>query len=158
MMVDWLSWCLSASLVWGGPADASAVLHDWDDRRAAAWAAGDPAALAALYTPGSPAGRADLALLRAWRDRGLRVRGMQQQLLEIEVRRASATRLDLVVTDRLTGAVARGRGVRVPLPEDVASTSRVVLVRDGRTWRVRQAVESASAVRTTSWTVRSRNE
>jgi hypothetical protein len=154
MMVDWLPWCLSASLMWGGPADASAVLHDWDDRRAAAWAADDPGALRALYTGGSPVGRADVALLRRWHERGLRVDGMQLQLLEIEVRRASATHLDLVVTDRLTGAVARRPGVRVPLPADVPSTSRVVLVRDGGTWRVRQA----SAVRMTSWTVRSRKE
>ena len=76
MMPDWLSCCLSASLAWGAPADASAALHDWDDRRASAWAAADPAALRALYEPGSAAGRVDVAMLRAWRERGLRVEGL----------------------------------------------------------------------------------
>ncbi|MDP3894593.1 hypothetical protein, partial [Nocardioides sp.] len=33
-----------------------ALLHAWDRRRAAAWAAGDAAALRALYVPGSIAG------------------------------------------------------------------------------------------------------
>jgi hypothetical protein len=138
----------------GPPANASAVLHDWDHRRAAVWAAGEPRALHSLYVPGSAAGRADAAMLRAWHDRGLRVEGMRMQLFDLDIRRASAARLDLVVTDRLTGAVAVGPGVRRPLPRDGATTRRVVLVRDGAVWRVAQA----SPVRSTSWTVRSRNE
>ena len=112
----------------GQPAAASAVLHDWDDRRAAAWSAGDVAGLRDLYVSGSDVGRADVAMLRAWRERGLRVEGMRMQLLDLDVRRASATRLDLVVTDRLTGAVAVGPGVRLPLPRDGFTSRRVVLV------------------------------
>jgi hypothetical protein len=154
MMPDWLSLCLSASLAWGTPTYASAALHDWDDRRASAWAAGDPAALHALYVPRSAAGRADVAMLREWQRRGLRVEGVRMQLLDLEVRRASADRLELVVTDRLTGAVATGPGVRRALPRDHATTRRVVLVRGGGEWRVAQA----SPARTTSWTVRSRKE
>lgn len=137
----------------GPEPDVLATLHAWDERRAQAWAAGDEAALRALYAPGSPVGRADLRMLRAWERRGLRVEGMQMQVLRVEVRRASRLRLALVVTDRLVGAVAVGPGVRRPLPRDRASTRRVVLVRAGE-WRVAQA----SAVRTTSWTVRSRKE
>jgi hypothetical protein len=121
------------------PAQPSTVLHEWDDRRAAAWAAGDVAELRSLYAPGSPAGRADAAMLRSWRDRGLRIEGMGMQLLDLDVRRASAERLDLVVTDRLTGAVAVGHGVRLPLPQDRVSTRRVVLVLRGGTWRVAEA-------------------
>ena len=136
------------------PADAAAVLHAWDDRRAAAWAAGDPAALRALYVPGSTAGRSDVAMLQAWQRRGLRVEGLRMQLLDLDVRRAATDRLELVVTDRLTGAVAAGPGVRLALPRDHATTRRVVLVRRGGDWRVAQA----SPARTTSWTVRSRNE
>ena len=158
MMPDWVCAVLSVSLAWGTPAGASGVLHEWDDRRAEAWAAGDPAALGSLYVTGSAAGHADLAMLQTWRDRGLRVHGMRMQLLDVEVRRATPTRLDLLVTDRLIGAVARGPGVRLPLPEDGASTRTVVLVRVGSSWRVAQSVEGASAVRTTSWTVRSRKE
>jgi hypothetical protein len=133
-------------------------LHAWDDRRSAAWAAGEPRGLRLLYAPGSPAGQADVAMLRQWHRRGLRVEGMQMQLLDLNVRRASTTRLDLVVTDRLVGAVAVGRGVRLPLPRDGFSTRRVVLVRAGDGWLVAQSVEGASPARTTSWTVRSRKE
>ena len=133
-------------------------LHAWDDRRSMAWAAGEPRELQSLYVPGSPAGYADVTMLRTWHRRGLRVEGMQMQLLDLEVRRASATRLDLVVTDRLTGAVAVGPGVRLPLPRDGATTRRVVLVREAGAWRVAQVFEGASPARTTSWTVRSRKE
>lgn len=134
--------------------DAVAALHAWDERRAEAWAAGDEAALRSLYAPGSGAGRADLRMLRAWERRGLRVAGMQMQVLRVEVRWASPSRLTMVVTDRLVGAVAVGPGVRRPLPRDRASTRRVVLVRGVGEWRVAQA----SPARTTSWTVRSRKE
>lgn len=142
----------------GQPTAAAAVLHDWDDRRAAAWAAGDASALHSLYVPHSAAGRADAAMLRTWRDRGLRVEGMRMQVFDLDVRRASAARLDLVVTDRLTGAVAAGPGVRLPLPQDGVTTRRVVLVCEGEVWRVAQSWEGARPARTTSWTVRSRNE
>jgi hypothetical protein len=133
-------------------------LHAWDDRRSLAWAAGEPRGLQSLYVPGSPAGHADVAMLREWHRRGLRVEGLRMQLLDVEVRRASTTRLDLVVTDRLTGAVAVGPGVRLPLPRDGFTTRRVVLVRAGEEWLVAQSFEGASPARTTSWTVRSRKE
>jgi hypothetical protein len=169
MRLEWLSlglsWCLTCGPVEPAPevapdvapeVGAAAVLHAWDDRRASAWAAGEPAALRRLYVAGSPAGSADVAMLRSWRRRGLRVEGLRMQLLDLEVRRASPARLDLVVTDRLSGAVGVGvgPGVRVALPRDHATTRRVVLVLVGTRWRVAQA----SAARTTSWTVRSRNE
>jgi hypothetical protein len=154
-----LSWCLARGPVLPVPAadpvpGPAAVLHAWDDRRAAAWAAGEPGELRRLYTADSAAGRADVAMLRAWQHRGLRVEGLRMQLLDLEVRRASPDRLELVVTDRLSGAVAVGSGVRMQLPRDHATTRRIVLVRAGRQWRVAQA----SPARTTSWTVRSRNE
>lgn len=157
MRPELLSICLSVCLT-SGPLAPPAVLHDWDDRRAAVWSAGDVDALRSLYARGSRAARADVAMLRAWRDRGLRVEGMRMQLLDLDVRRASAERLDLVVTDRLTGAVAVGRGVRLPLPQDRATTRRVVLVRAGGVWRVAQSSVGARPARTTSWTERSRNE
>lgn len=134
--------------------EAAAVLHAWDERRATAWADGDVTALRSLYVPGSATGRADVAMLRAWVARGLRVEGSSMQLLRVEVRRTDGSRLTLVVTDRLVGAVAVGPGVRRPLPRDRASTRRIVLVRRAGEWRVAQA----SPVRTTSWTVRSRKE
>jgi hypothetical protein len=125
------------------PAQPATVLHEWDDRRAAAWATGDAGDLRSLYVAGSPAGRADVAMLRAWHDRGLRIEGMQMQLLDLDVRRASAERLDLVVTDRLTGAVAVGPGVRLPLPRDGFTSRRVVLVEREGEWRVAQVRAAA---------------
>lgn len=87
----------------GSPAD---VLHAWDDRRCAAWAAGDAGALRALYVPGSTAGRQDVAMLRDWSARGLRVHGLRTQLIDVDVRRRTSNRLVLAVTDRVAGGVA----------------------------------------------------
>lgn len=129
------------------------VLHTWDERRSAAWAAGDPVALARLYRPGAAAGAADLAMLRAWQARGLRVEDLRMQLLAVETRHRTPGRLVLVVSDRLASGVAVGAGVRRPLPRDTVTTRRLVLVRVAGEWRVAQA----SPVRTTSSTVRSRN-
>jgi hypothetical protein len=118
------------------PDEALAVLHAWDRARADAWAAGDARALGALYTPGSAAGRRDVAMLRRWSDRGLVVRGMAMQVLDARLRVRTADRMVVVVTDRLTGAVAVGPGVRRPLPEDRASTRTLTLRRGARVWQV----------------------
>ena len=116
------------------------VLRAWDAQRAGAWARGDPSLLAALYTPGSVAGRRDRAMLRAWVSRGLVVRGLRTQLLVVrEVRRSRAS-WTLRVTDRLTGGVAVGPGVRRPLPVDAATTHIVVLHRVGGRWLVASVV------------------
>ncbi|MBI2242841.1 MAG: hypothetical protein HYU55_02405 [Nocardioides sp.] len=130
-----------------------AVLHDWDQQRAAAWAASDVAGLRALYTAGSSAGAVDVAMLRAWRERDLRVEGMRMQVLSVSVRADTGRRLVLVVTDRLASAVAVGAGVRRPLPRDAVSTRRLVLVRAAGEWRMAQV----RPARSTSSTVRSWN-
>ncbi|RNM14073.1 hypothetical protein [Nocardioides pocheonensis] len=111
-----------------------AVLHDWDVRRAAAWAAGDPDALARLYTPQSRAGAADVAMLRRYVARGLVVRDMRMQVLRARVVTARPRLLELQVTDRLAAAVAVGVGdptAERRLPADVASTHLLVLRRSG---------------------------
>lgn len=119
---------------------AASVLHDWDDRRAAAWAAGDTRALRTLYVPGAAAGRSDVRMLREWRRAGRRA-DLETQLRCVAVRRAAPARLDLVVVDRLVAA------------RDRPSTWRLVLVRREGGWLMAQV----SPVRTTSCTVRSRN-
>ncbi|HYF72663.1 MAG TPA: hypothetical protein VD864_07565 [Nocardioides sp.] len=131
------------------PPDGAEVLHAWDDRRSAAWAAGDVAALRSLYTPGSAAGRADVAMLRAWGARGLRVEGLRMQLLAVETRRRTPDRLVLAVTDRLAGGVAMPG--RLPLPRDRPSRHVLTLRLAAGEWRVAQAMP----VRMTSPTVRS---
>lgn len=118
---------------------ALGVLRAWDRARAAAWARGDPRALAALYVPGARAGVADVAMLRRWHARGLRVRGMSMQVLAAEVRVRAPDRLVLVVTDRLAGAVAVPGGL--PLPRDQPTTRRLDLRRVGGRWLLAASVE-----------------
>lgn len=114
------------------------VLRDWDAARAAAWAAGDPSALRALYVAGSDAGRHDVAMLRRWTARGLVVRRMAMQVLSVELRARSARRIVLLVTDRLAGAVAApaGGGPGRVLPRDRATTRRLEFRRTAGGWRL----------------------
>jgi hypothetical protein len=139
-----------------GRVAALGVLRAWDVRRAAAWAAGDEAALAALYTDGSAAGRRDRAMLGRYVARGLRVRGMRMQVLAGKVRSRTAGRIGLVVTDRLAHAVAVRRGTRVVLPRDRATRRTVVLRRVTGEWRVAQVWAQASPAARTAVTSRSR--
>jgi hypothetical protein len=139
-----------------GRVAALGVLRTWDIRRAAAWAAGDEAALAALYTDGSAAGRRDRAMLGRYVARGLRVRGMRMQVLAGKVRSRTAGRIVLVVTDRLAHAVAVRRGTRVVLPRDRATRRTVVLRRVTGEWRVAQVWAQASPAARTAVTSRSR--
>lgn len=116
---------------------ATEVLGEWTRLRSAAWTAGDPAALAALYGPGSRAGRADLALLRRYLRRGLTVQGMQTQLVSVDVRRRGPGLLVLGVTDRLVGGIAVAEdGSRLRLPTDQPTRHVVTLRLVGGDWRV----------------------
>jgi hypothetical protein len=113
------------------------VLRSWDHRRAVAYARADAGALADLYVTGSRTGSADVALLRGYRSRGLRVAGMRTQVLVVRVVHRADHRLALLVTDVLAGGFASGVGDhRWALPHDRPSTHRVVLVRSGHVWRV----------------------
>ena len=112
------------------------VLRDWDARRSRAWARGDVEGLRRLYAPRSRSGRHDRAALASYVDRGLRVTGLRSQLLAVEVDRQTGRRLVLRVNDRVTSAVARGRGRSVVLPRDEPSSWRVVMRRVAGEWRV----------------------
>ncbi|MBD8869869.1 hypothetical protein IE331_09555 [Nocardioides sp. MJB4] len=118
---------------------ALATLAAWDLRRAAAYAEGDPAALRALYLPGSRTGARDLAVLRRWSRRGLRVTGMRTQVLSGLVLRRGRDRVVVRVTERLVGATAVGTAVRLRLPRDRPSRRTVTLVRRAGEWLVREA-------------------
>lgn len=120
-------------------ADAVAVLRDWDERRAAAWAAEDPRALRELYAAGSRAAAVDLALLRRWRDAGWRVEDLRSQLLAVSVVRATPERLVLRVVDRVAGGrvVARSGPARTTsLPGTTARTRTLELRRGTTGWRL----------------------
>lgn len=117
---------------------ALAVLHGWDEARAAAWARGDEHALASLYVSGSPAGRRDVALLRRYLARGLHVEDMHTQVLGARVLVHRQDRIVIEVTDRLASAVTSFAGTSVPLPRDRARRHRIGLrLVDGR-WRVEE--------------------
>ena len=133
------------------------VLREWDTDRAAAWRRGAPGALRDLYVEGSAAGRADRALLAAYRSRGLRVVALTMQRAGVLVLAASDSRLVLEVTDRLVGVAVRHDGERLRLPRDAWSTRLVRLVRMGERWRVAGVRDQASAVASTDVTSRSAN-
>jgi hypothetical protein len=103
-------------------------------------------ALRELYVPGSRTGRHDRAALTAYVDRGLRVTGLRMQLLaaEVEVARSGGDDLALVVTYRMTRAVARGGREPVVLPRDQATTWRVSLRRLVGEWRVAEVRRAPS--------------
>ena len=114
------------------------LLRSWDRRRARAYRLGDPSALSGLYVAGSRTGP-QMAVLREYLDRDLRVTGMRTQLLGADVVERGERRLTVLVTDVLTGAVAMSGRRRWSLPRDRPSTRRVVLVRDAGGWRVEEA-------------------
>lgn len=119
-----------------------AVLRDWDRARANAWARGDVAALRRIYVPGSSAGSRDLAMLRTWVERGLRVRRMTMQVHAVELRVRTERRIVLLVTDRLADAVAvpaAGGGEARPLPRDGLTTRRLEFRLVGRRWMLAAA-------------------
>ena len=136
----------------GSAARPSRILAAWDERRSAAWAEGDPAALSDLYAGGSRTGAADVRLLRGYLRRGLTVEGLRTQVLGLDVVERSSGRLVLLVTDRVVGGRAVGAGAPVVLPADRASPRRIVLVRRGEEWLVAEVRDQASAAVSTSRT------
>ena len=119
------------------------VVHGWDERRAAAWAAGDAEALARLYVPGARVGRADAAMLEAYLARDLRVEGLDTQLLEVEEVRTDEHEMVVRVTDRVHAGTVVGPGMRRALPRDAVSVRRLTLRLHEGSWRVARVVESA---------------
>ncbi len=119
------------------------VLRDWDRARSAAWARGDVAALRRIYLMGSRAGARDVAMLRRWVDRGLRVRRLTMQVLSVELRVRTDRRIVLDVTDRLADAVAMpiGGGDRRELPRDGLTTRRLAFRLTGAGWVMAAAYE-----------------
>jgi hypothetical protein len=130
-------------------ARALTVLRAWDERRAAAYAAGDPVRLRKLYLPKSVSGDNDRRVFQTYAMRGLTVERMRTQVLRVEVTEYAHDSLTLVVTDRLAVAVAVGTDTRVRLPRDQASTRQIELRRVGEEWLVAEvrAVESQTGDR-----------
>ena len=83
------------------------VLRSWDARRAEAYSAGDVAALRRLHVPGSLLARQDVAVLRRYRERGLRVTRLEQQVFSVDVHEAGARAVTMTVVERLARTSVR---------------------------------------------------
>jgi hypothetical protein len=126
---------------------AAHVLHGWDARREAAWAAADPVALRSLYTRGSQAGAADVRLLRAYLVRGHVVRHIVTQVFALRVLHHDRTHVSLRVVDRVAGGlVADGTRTR-----QLGTTTPVVRVVELRlvtgVWKVEEVSARARVPR-----------
>ncbi len=110
--------------------DWSVVVAHLDERRAAAFAAGDPELLSGVYTVTAPGLAADAARIRALADSGVRVDGLRHQVssvAELPASTADATRPVLVVTDALPAVALRdATGAQVGTTAPVGETRRVV--------------------------------
>jgi hypothetical protein len=113
------------------PADWAVTVRELYGRRAQALQSGDPAALCAVYAPGSPGLVADLELLARYAAAGVRPSELEFSVVRVGDASRSGVSVDLSVTDRLAAydlvaddGTVRGR--RPALPE--------------RTWRARLLV------------------
>ena len=127
--------------------EALEVLHEWDVRRARAWARTDPDALRALYLRGSEAGRADVRMLRAYRARGLVVRRLVTQVFAVRVLRSDGTALQIRVFDRVAGGEVLDQAEVKPLRSSPPATRTITFRRDAGTWRVAEVSDSGRAPR-----------
>jgi hypothetical protein len=93
-----------------------------------------------LYAPGSATGVRDVAELRQWGERGLRVEGLRQQVAGLRVVRHRPGRLVVLVTDRTVDAIAVGAHRRTALPTSAWRCHRVRLVRRHGRWVVDEVV------------------
>lgn len=131
------------------PATASvvAVAPSWrtilgrlDQARSAAFAAGDPDALAAVYAAGSPLLAADRAAMSRLTAAGQRAQGVRHRIRSVATMRQNDRAAVLRVVDELVGYVvvdAAGRVVQRTAPRSAASFV-VRMVRTGAGWRLQQ--------------------
>jgi hypothetical protein len=116
--------------------DWSAILARLDQRRERAYAASDATRLREVYVRRSPVLRHDLSMLRAYRDRGVRLDGVRLRVLDVRLVDRAGPYARLRIVDRLDRATAYTSQGTVRLPRDRA-TARVVVLRAGAGgWRI----------------------
>jgi hypothetical protein len=112
------------------------VLDRLDRRRERAYALGDPHRLRSVYVAGSPVLRHDLELLRAYRERGVRLTGVRLRVLDAREMGRDGPYVRLRVIDRLDRPTAHTEHGSVRMPRDQA-TARVIVLRDvAEGWRI----------------------
>ena len=115
----------------------SGVLRRLDDRRARAWRTGRPGLLRLVYVAGSSSLRRDAAMLRAYAERGLRVRGVRMHYLAVTAADRRGAEIRLTTVDRLGPAVVRiPGGTARSLPRDRPTRHEVALRRVPDGWRI----------------------
>ena len=115
----------------------SQTLRALDVRRSRAFAAGNLRGLDGVYVPGSAPWASDRALLASYRERGLRVVGLEIRVDRLVVDRAAAGRVVLRVVDRLVAGAAVDRaGRRIALPPGRPSERLITLNGSGSGWRI----------------------
>jgi hypothetical protein len=122
----------TASRPGGEVVTASHVLHAWDARREAAWAASDTRGLRRLYAPGSAAATADVRLLRSYGDRRLVVRRIVTQVFALRVLHLDRRDLRIRVVDRIAGGVVDHHALGTTPPQ----TRVIAFRRIHDDWRV----------------------
>jgi hypothetical protein len=141
-----LFWLLVAVLGGAGDAPACLLLGGLDAARTQAFVADDENGLSHVYVDERTA-RADVEMLRSYRERGLRLEGMVLVRESCRVTRRSRHRVTLDVVDRLgSTSVRTEHGRHQDLPRDRPTRRVVVLERVGDVWRV-AAVESGQRSR-----------
>lgn len=116
--------------------DWTAILTRLDRRRERAYAASDPRRLRTVYLPDSAVLRHDLAMLRAYRDRQVRLTGVRLRLHEVTMLERAGSYARLRVVDRLDRPTAHTPKGSLRLPRDQA-TERVIVLRDAADgWRI----------------------
>ena len=136
-----LFWLLAAMLGGSGDAPECLLLGGLDATRAKAFVADDEERLGEVYSD-ERAARADIEVLRSYRERGLRLEGMLLVRNSCRVTARSRRSVTLDVVDRLGPTSVRTKDERrQDLPRDQPTRRFVELVRVGDGWRV-AAVES----------------
>lgn len=122
---------------------ASAEVPDWpailarlDRRRDRAYAANDPDRLRAVYVAGSTVLRHDLAMLAAYRERGVRLTGVRLRLLDVAMLGRAGPNARLRVVDRLDRPTAHTSKGALRLPQDQATERLIVLREAADGWRI----------------------
>jgi hypothetical protein len=113
-----------------------AILGQLDRRRELAYALGDPGRLRSVYVADSAVLRHDVAMLRAYRERGVSLTGVRLRVLDADLMGRDGPYVRLRVVDRLQRPTAHTRHGSIRLPRD-APTDRVVVLRDlADGWRI----------------------
>lgn len=134
-LLGWI-WFFAATIGGSGDDPACLVLGGLDSVRAEAFVSGEEDRLRDVYID-DRAIRADVAVLRSYRARGLRLEGMELVRDNCAETQRSSDRIELDVIDRLgPTAVRSSDDRRRELPRDRPTRRVVVLHRSGDVWRV----------------------